>query len=329
MSDTDYAYSVAYMRTVENKMLKKADVDALLQMPDVAGAVKYLEDKGYDMPGGGTGEIGKPEIDAMLSMTLKYAWQEIREAAPKGAPLDILLLQNDYHNLKTILKAVFSESTWEGLMLEPYTVEPQFIYDVVSENRLDDLPEKLRRPAREAYEILAGTNDGQQAEIALDRGNFLAMKAVAQQAENRFLEGFAELWAALVDVKTALRGAASRKSKEFMLKALIPVEMFDTEKLAEAAAVDVQAVLAFLTENNWEEAAEAAQQSTSEFEKWSDNALMERMKSVQNNTFGVEPLIGFLYGKKVEIQAVRIVLYGILSQVSRDIIKERLRELYV
>lgn len=330
MSDTDYAYSVAYMRTIENKMLQQADLDALLQMSGVADAVKYLEDKGYDMPGGAD-LIGKPEIDAMLRTTLGYAWQEIREAAPKGAPLDILLLQNDFHNLKTILKAVFSDSAWEDLMLEPYTVEPQFLYEVVSENRLedDDLPARLRGPAREAYEILAGTNDGQQAEIVLDKANFRAMKAVAKEAGNQFLEDFAELWATLVDIKTALRGAAGRKSKDFMLKALIPVSGFDVEKLAEAASVDMQAVLTFLTENNMGEAAEAAQQGISEFEKWSDNALTECMKTRKNNTFGVEPLIGFLYGKKVEIQAVRIVLYGILSQVSRDVIKERLRDLYV
>lgn len=327
MSDTDYAYSVAYMRTMENKMLQKADLEAMMQLYGIGEALKYLEDKGYDAAGNGSGETGKPEIDAMLNATLEHAWQEIRESAPKNAPLDILLLQNDYHNLKTILKAVFSGTAWDHLILKPCTVDPQSIYSAVSENCLDDLPKSMKESARNAYEILATTNDGQAAEIALDRGFFAAIQAEAEG--NEFLEGFTELWAVHSDIKTALRGAASNKSKEFMEKALVPVKRFDTEKLAAAAAADRQAVLAFLTENSLEDAVEAAQKSFSEFEKWSDNRLTECMKSVQNNTFGVEPLIGFLYGKKLEIQAVRIVLYGLLSQVPKDIIKERLRDLYV
>lgn len=328
--DTDYAYSVAYMRTLENKMLGQNDIDAIVQMNSVEEAFKYLEDKGYERPDGkDKGTYSKKDIDDLLKNSLELAWKEIREAAPKGAPIDVLLLQNDFHNLKTILKAVFSNSEWESLMFYPNTVEPQDIYDAVSENKLDELPKLLYLPAKEAYEALAGTNDGQAAEIILDKASFGAIRKIAENSKNEFLLGWVELWAKLTDMKIALRGAASNKKQDFLLKAMIPVKSIDVEKLAEAAAQDVSAVVTFFTDDGMEGAAEAAQSSISEFEKWADNQQMEYIKGVQYNTFGFEPLFGFLYGKKAEVQAVRIALYGILNHIARETIKGRLRELYV
>ncbi len=78
-----------------------------------------------------------------------------------------------------------------------------------------------------------------------------------------------------------------------------------------------------------EDGAEAANRSISEFEKWSDNKLMDYVKSAQYKSFGFEPLLAFLYGKKTETQALRIVLYGLLNNIPKNTLRERLRELYV
>ncbi len=40
LKDTHFAYSVAYMRTLENKMLDQADIDAILNMSGIAEAMK-------------------------------------------------------------------------------------------------------------------------------------------------------------------------------------------------------------------------------------------------------------------------------------------------
>jgi len=56
---------------------------------------------------------------------------------------------------------------------------------------------------------------------------------------------------------------------------------------------------------------------------------MEYVKDAKNRSFGFEPLMAFLFGKKAEIQAVRIVLYGLLNHIPKNVLKERLREMYV
>ncbi len=328
MKDTDFAYSVAYMRTLENKMLDQADIDALLNMPGAAEAVKFLVDRNY---GGGDKVSGasKDIIDELLKAELEQAWQEIREACPKDAPIDVLLYQNDFQNLKTILKAVFDNSEWKHLMLYPSINDPEAVHKIVSENKMDELPELLRKPAQDAYELLARTHDGQRAEIVIDKAAFAAMQKEAEERKSNFLYGWVQLWATLSNMKTALRMAAAKKDKTFISESMLQTDDAGADALVEAAAQDVQAVIGAFSANGFEDGAEAAGQSISEFEKWTDNKLMDYVRAAQYQSFGFEPLLAYLYGKKAEAQALRIVLYGLLNHIPKSTLKERLRDLYV
>ena len=328
MKDTHFAFSVAYMRTMENKMLGQSDIDALLNMSDAGEAIKYLSDRNYGSMERKGGE-GKQEIDDMLKAEQELAWQEIREACPKGAPIDVLLYQNDFQNLKTILKAFFSKSNWEDLMIYPSTVDTALIYRAIAENEMDELPLLLQKPAKDAYEVLARTNDGQRAEVILDKAAFRAMKKTAEEHKNKFLLQWVELWATLLNMKMLLRGTLQHKDKAFLAEAMLPTDDINSSYMVDAAAQDKQALLQAFTEAGFEDGAEAAGRSMSEFEKWSDNKLMDFVKDAKNSSFGFEPLVAFLFGKKAELQAVRIVLYGLLNHIPKNILKERLRDMYV
>lgn len=326
MKDTRFAYSVAYMRTMENKMLEQTDIDSMLSMDDFNGAVKYLADRNY---GDGILPEGKRGIDEMLKAELEKAWEEIREACPKGAPVDVLLYQNDFQNLKTILKAVFGDEQWERLMLYPVTVEPELVFRAVSENNMDILPPLLKQSAQEAYELLAATGDGRRAEVLIDKAAFAAMEAAAKKAKNPFLLKWINFWALLSNLKVAMRAALEGREKALIRDSMLDGGEIDADVLAAAAAQGKTAVLAALSENGYGDAAHAAEQSISDFEKWADNALMDYVKDAKNRSFGFEPLMAFLFGKKAEIQAVRIVLYGLLNHIPKNVLKERLREMYV
>ncbi len=101
-------------------------------------------------------------------------------------------------------------------MLYPSINDPETVYALVSENKLDDLPELLRKPAAAAYEVLARTGDGQKAEIIVDKAAFAAMKKAAKESKNTFLYGWVELWAEMLNMKTALRAAAEQKGRDFI-----------------------------------------------------------------------------------------------------------------
>ena len=152
MKETEYAYAVAYTHTLENRMLTKADYEALLNISSLEEALRFLSDKGY---GGNGGTERNLNAEIMLKEELSFTWSEVRKACPKDAPIHILLYQNDFHNLKTILKAVFSGADYKNLMLAPYTISPDVIHRAIAEGKPESLPDIFKNPAVQAYQILA------------------------------------------------------------------------------------------------------------------------------------------------------------------------------
>ncbi|MFH1387634.1 MAG: V-type ATPase subunit [bacterium] len=60
-----------------------------------------------------------------------------------------------------------------------------------------------------------------------------------------------------------------------------------------------------------------------------DDHLTDAVKKARYCSFGIEPLIGFLIAKEMEIKILRLILVAKKMQVKTDKIKERLRHSYV
>jgi len=215
------------------------------------------------------------------------------------------------------------------LMMQPYTVSPDEIYCAVAEGKIENLPEILREPAAKAYDILARDYDGQLAEIVLDKALFSLMNEAATASKNEFLIDWVDLNITVMNMKTALRGAYSKKSREFLLDSMLKCRRINIDELANASVQDVSDVLEVFKHSGFEKAADAARESVSEFEKWCDNELIRFMQPARYKTFGFEPVLGFLVGKQFELQAVRMILSGIRGGISAEVLRERLRDLYV
>ncbi|MCL2434320.1 MAG: V-type ATPase subunit [Clostridia bacterium] len=349
MRETDYAYAVAYTHTLENRMLKKADYDSLLGMGSFAEAVRFLADKGWGGAGWqmeAAGALSQNEsmdaapkehntdADAMLKAEQAYIWSEVKNACPKDAPdatvlpFNILLYQNDFHNLKTILKAVFSGAAFRPLMLEPNTVSPEAMHQAIAAGKPDALPEPFKTPAAEAYRALAREEDGQFAEIILDKALFNAMKEIAEETNSDFLVGWMDLNIALMNMKIALRGSYGGKSKEFLRAAMLNCKRINADALAEAAGREVPAVVQVFANSGFDDAAKAAQVSPAAFERWCDNRMIKHAQLTRYKTFGFEPILGFLVLKQFELQAVRIILSGLRGGVPAEVLRGRMRDLH-
>lgn len=308
------------MKTLENKMLTKNDYESLISAPDFSAALKIITEKGY---GKDTG--GDVTIEKLLESELQKIWHEAQECLPEDAPLDILKYKNDFHNLKTILKAFITNSQWKKLMLYPAVVEPELIFDAVKSTDFSDLPEFLKKAAIGGYEIVTHEHDGQKTEIYIDK---MAYKAMQNRAKgNAFLTEWVEQSIIFANLLIALR--AFGKSREFIENAFIPTEKINLSKLADAAVEGKDAVSEYISGLGFSDGAEALELSFGEFEKWCDNKKMEFLKTAKNQFFGFEPIMAFILGKESEIQAVRIILSGHKNNIPAAIIRERLRDLYV
>ena len=72
-----------------------------------------------------------------------------------------------------------------------------------------------------------------------------------------------------------------------------------------------------------------ATNSANLLEKLSDNYIMDLMKSGKLVTFGPERILSYIYAKETEIKIIRIRMVGKLNNITEEVIRERLRDIYV
>ena len=307
MKDIEYVYAVSYIKTLENKMLSRSDIQTLITSDGIDSAKRLLKDRGW---------VGDSS-EELLKNELESAWEKAYEVCPKDTPIDLLLYENDFHNLKTVLKASIQNEKWEKMILSPYTVSPEIIEKAIKSKNEDELPEHLKGVAMEAYKLLTSTMDGQLAEIFIDKAEHMAFLEGTEKTKNEFLIGWAKLLIEITDYKTAWRCALGKKPKDFVNNALInPKEaLMDTEN----------AVIEEIKKNY----PDADTETIGAFEKWCDNKKLAYIKQAKADSFGFAPIAAFLIGKSYEVKAVRIILTCKENGWDEEIIKERLRDSYV
>lgn len=324
MKESDYTFSVAYVRTLENKMLSHSDIDSILNAESAEEAMKILADKGY----GGGEKKSSDKLAELLTEELENTWNIVSEMCPKDAPIKVLLYKNDFQNLKAVIKALQCGIDYAPLILKPYTINPDLIANAMRSGNFSEISDFMAEIAREAFRIVTTTGDGQLLEVYLDRKMFEIMYEKIKPQKVDFLNKWLELNCDMVNCSVILRGSKACIDERIANEALIPIGKINKADAKKAICEGSEVAEAFL-KNIYPDGVEEWNKSVSEFEKWKDNVIMNYLKGAKYKAFGIEPIVAFLKGKEIEIQAVRIIINGIKNNISKANITERLRELYV
>lgn len=322
MNQTDYAYGVSYIRSIENRLMDKGDIEGLILTKTPEEAMRMLNDKGYSNE-----PVSPSDFEQLLSKQQSLCWETVREVAPKDAPLDILLYKNDFHNLKVAIKAVFSrKENYETLFLTPATVDTKIIEQAISEKNFSNLPEMLRRGAERSYEALSNTEDSQLSDIIIDKASMDYTMECALKSKSGFLIDLIRLENTLADIKIAYRAMKTEKNADFLNQALSENSGIKREILISSALEGEEPLLNYVSQSGYEDAANALKISVSEFEKYQDRAKNAFVQKASMITMGAEPLIAYILKKQAELLSVRIIMSGKINGFDENQIRERLRD---
>ncbi|NCC79949.1 MAG: V-type ATP synthase subunit C, partial [Clostridia bacterium] len=191
------------------------------------------------------------------------------------------------------------------------------------------LPAYMQEAAKEAYETLLRTRDGQLCDVIVDKAALEAISAAGKSSKVEIIKNYAESTVAIADIKIAYRCAKTGKSMDFMRRSLAKCGTLNLELLMKAATSGVDAVSDYLSQAGYQEAAEAMKESNSAFERWCDNKMVQTIQPQKYNPFTIGPLIAYVLARENEIKTVRIILTCKQNGLSDDSIRERVREMYV
>lgn len=321
--DTDYAYAVARIRSNELSLLTEADTEQLIDAESYEEAMQKLADSGW-------GEVSKDtDYAAYLEDHFATHWALLEEVLDDIHELDLLLIQNDMQNLKAALKNLILLQPTDGVYSKATVYDTDEIVKAVEVKEWGDLPDFMQEPAKEAYEVLTTTGNGQLADAIIDKATLERILYLGKKSGSEVLANIAERKVATANIKTALRCANTGKTKDFVDRSLAECETLNKNSLAEAAMNGIDTVLSYLENTDYKQGAEEFRESTSKFEKWCDDLLMDCVSEARYTPFGVEPMVAYYVARDAEVKTARIILSAKKNHLSKDKIRERVRTLYV
>ncbi len=317
----NYIYAVARIRSKELTLLSESFIDQLLSVKDEKECLKLLNEKGW-----GTPEMTSEQIFAEEH---KKTWELMEELVENMSIFDVFRYGNDYHNLKAAVKETCIAGDHPGIFTEDGTVEAEAIMKALETKEYTLLPERMQTLAQEAVEQLLHTRDGQLCDCMIDKAALTAIRQAGKASGEDILAQYGELTVVAADIKTAVRSARTGKDRAFLERSLADCESLNTEELTEAALEGFDAICTYLTKTPYSDAAEELKKSAAAFERWCDNRLIRAIKPQLYNPFGVGPLAAYILARENEIKTVRIILSAKRNELPEEVIRERVREMYV
>jgi len=323
MAKNQYTYAVARIRSMEVSLFSQADIEQLLACRDEKQCLQLLQEKGW-------GNADTPsDAEAILTCEREKTWAEVGGMIDDMSVFDVLSYPDLFHNLKAAIKMVASGTEIPGIFISGTRIPAREILDSVKNKEFEKLPDYMAGAAREAYETLLHTQDGQLCDIMIDRAALEAVYQAGKNAEDDIIREYAESTVAVADIKIAVRSQKTAKSLEFMKNAMAECGSLDVDALCRAALSGVDTIAEYLEGTAYKGGAQALRESASAFECWCDNRIIETIRPQLYNPFTIGPVVAYVLARENEIKTVRIILTGKQNELPEESIRERVREMYV
>jgi len=333
LSENKYLYSVTRVRALETKLLDKAKIERMVDAKDAEEVIKVLYETDY---AGSISEMKSVEdYETVLSKELTKTYELLKEISPTPELTNIFLYKYDVHNLKVLLKSSYLGQENEGLLRDAGTIPLQKLREMVKEKDFRDLNPIMRECAEEITNEFTVNPDPQLIDIILDKCLFRLMYKTAEGSRNSFLMEYIAAQIDLANIKTFIRVRAIGYGREFLKKVILENGKLDFgffNDIFEEPLETLTEKLAFKDYHHVVVEGIASYQKTkslTRFEKLSDDFLFDIAKRGKYVAFGIEPLVGYLMAKENEAKIIRMIMVGKINEIPNELIRERLRDVYV
>lgn len=333
MDARQFTQVVARLRVLETRLLDKAKLDRMIDSDSADDAIKVLHETEY---GNVMTNVKRAEdYEDMLSAELKRIYHEAYDMSPSKELVDIMSMKYTYHNAKVILKGMFLKEDFSYMLINIGKDDVQKMKSSIENNNFSDFNGNMRKALEETISDFESKKDPQRIDIILDKYMFKEMKDIAKALDDKFTNKYIEALIDLTNIKSLLRIKKQNKGRDFLLSVVIDGGKISNDVLVALLTDATENIPGKLSHTDYVEVLKNGVEdyiknsSASLLEKLVDNYIMEIMKEAKFIPFGGEPLLAYIYAKETEIKVIRIIMVGKLNNISPEVIRERLRDIYV
>lgn len=315
MKQHDFAFAAGAVRVMENSLLGKAFFDTLLQCDSYEEVKRQLADGGLER----FAETDDPE--AALSGYLEESYEELASLLDEKSVLDFLIVKNDFHNLKTALKALVLQKDNSALFLSPSVFPAGEIPALLSQKEWEAFPAFLKNAAREGYEIVTTSLDGQYLDLFLDARALEAQLALAGKTKSPKAQAAAKKEIDFCNYKICRRLSVFRLQPALLEAAFAEGGTFSAAEWQKIARGGEEA----LSEAG--EALSLPQEPLSQLEKYMENELLALWQSARFEVLTPDILFAYYKAREAEWKNLSILCMGKKAGLSAEQIGERMRNI--
>lgn len=333
MDVMEFTRAVSRIWVLETRLLDKSKIERMIDANSADDALKVLGETEY---GNVMSTVKRAaDYEEVLSTELKRIYNLIYELCPVKSVVELMSIKYNYHNLKVILKGKFLSKDLSHMFIDLGNEDLHEIKRKIDSGNYNDLNEEQRVAVEAVVADFELTNDPQRIDIIMDKYMFMRLVEIKNELKYPFVDKFVNALIDSTNIKTLLRIKRQNKGRDFASEVMISGGAIDSDNLIALISESPENIIARLQSTIYsdmiKEGIEAyiATDSANLLEKLSDNYVMALMKDSKLVTFGPERILSYIYAKETEIKIIRIIMVGKLNNIAEEVIRERLRDIYV
>lgn len=333
INEGDYAYAASYIRAVENKLLDNGRFERMLEANGPDEAFKVLIEAEYGLSGSDT--ESSYSYETVLAEEMNKCYSLLSEIAPQIELVNAFRRRHDYFNAKVLLKAEFLGQDAPPILMDSGTIEKEAMGRIIRERDYSQLSPIMIEALEQIYDVFSRAQDPQAIDLILDRASYRQLAYDLKNIDSPFLHELADIIVDVTNIKMFIRARTINKAWDFIKKLLIEGGTVEEKVYFENSDKPVESFIGDLNRSKYADVVRKgfelieAKKNISELERLLDDYIMDFMRRAKLVVMGVEPLVAYLFAKEAEVRNARIIMTGKINGLPVDMIRERLRSVYV
>ncbi|WFA08461.1 V-type ATP synthase subunit C [Tissierella sp. Yu-01] len=333
MDRMDFVQGVTRTRVLETRLLSRTRIDRMIEARDIDEVLKVLNETEYSnsLAGITRGE----EYEKVLSNELNRVYELMREITKDQIVVDILALKYDYHNLKVMIKEKEANKDLSDLYVSLGTTDYKDIKSEFLHGNLNGIKPEFKDAIEAVLKDLEETKDPQRIDIIMDRYYYEHLYNMAKETKIDLFINYVKDMIDFINIKSSIRLKKQGKDIRFFEDVILPNGNIDKETILFTLNDNIDNMILKFKNSKISSGLIKGLESYKEtnrltdLEKYMDDYLMELNKPSKYIHFGPEPIFSYIVAKETEIKTLRIIMVSKLNNLSPDVIRERVRDLYV
>lgn len=306
MNRNDFILPVSMIKVQEKKLLNEDRLIKMLETNSFKEILRILNDTDYSYSIATT--MQDDEYEKIINGELERVFKFTREISKNNQEIvDLAALKYEYQNLKLLLKD-------RGNVLDVYNISTGIIDKEELMNNFNEVKKY---------------KDFKEACIKLDKMYFKHLLKLANSTSIPLFIDYAKISIDRYNIVTFLRLKKQNRNVDYLDDILVDGGSISKEELIKVYFNNTYLLLfkkkiATKTWDTFEKNGDIL-----EIEKIFDNMIISLAKEYKYITIGPEPIFTYIIAKEYELKALMLILSAKLNDIDIELVKSRLRGVYV